>query len=673
MSHEPLQVVKNTGDNAVAHVKYDINWDKIRDVERTHPNVSVSNKFITSVLSDELPGQSPSAIVYVNPTEIELNQWLSVLPNYIEGLFTFNGEPLMLEDYQKTWVDDNSTYRWCGKSRRVGMSLICAAEALAEAQLTDINKDWTFISYTMEEAINKIQYARAIYDLMPEKFKRRKMRDRRQSLEFADPVTGIVTRLLSHAQRAPRGGGGSILFDELAHCQWARKLYEAGAACILTGDGKLTVISTPLGEGDLFHEIGIDNKKYKHYSRHFVYWWECSWLCKDVINARKFAPMMTTEERVDIFGNQKLKELFASYGDLESFKQEMECEFLSEAYKYYPKALIFQCIFPWSSQRFIDQSGVIHKFDSSSFDEDTAGCDMSEYTWIDYNDVPQPSAYKIVRKYHGEKGVNFFRCDDVDQLLTMYQSGAIGYNLIAGYDIGRKKDSSELSIFEELRLSNGRTLKIERYAEQLKGTSHPEQKRFLVWILNNLPTMRMQVDANGMGSTYYEELDAMFSGRIVPAYFETNWKSDTCKTFKSHLDGMSIAIAEDRHSIDQIHSIRKTVSPNMLELFHADKTEKEHHGDKFWAKAMAVNIGAPPENTRAESSMDTNNQSQNERLYAGEGGIIDIGKMVSRPRLLSGSALSGVPYPMIQGSIPSAIRGLPIPYGIFGLTSPEKI
>jgi phage FluMu gp28-like protein len=659
-------------EEKINRIQYTINWNKIRDVDRVQPNVSVSNKFITSILSDELPGQSPSAIVYEDPSETELNQWLCELPNYIEGLFTFNGEPLLLEDYQKTWVSDNSTYRWCGKSRRVGMSLICAAEALAEAQLTDINKDWTFISYTMEEAINKIQYARAIYDLMPEKFKRRKMRDRRQSLEFIDPTTSTVTRLLSHAQRAPRGGGGSILFDELAHCQWARKLYEAGAACILTGDGKLTVISTPLGEGDLFHEIGIDLKKYKHYSRHNVYWWECSWLCKDVINARAYAPMMKTEERVAIFGNQKLTELFASYGDLESFKQEMECEFLSEAYKYYPKSLIYQCIFPYSSQRYVDKQGVIHTFDSSSFEEETAGSDMSEYNWIDYNDIAQPSAYKIVRKYHGEKGVNLFKCDDIDQLLLMYQSGDIGYNLLAGYDVGRMKDSSELSIFEEVKLSDGRTLKIERYAEGLRGTSHPEQKRFLVWVLNHLPTMRMQVDANGMGSTYYEELDAMFSGRIVPAYFETNWKSDTCKTFKSHLDGMSIAIAEDRQSIDQIHSIRKTTSPNMLELFHADKTEKGHHGDKFWAKAMAVNIGSPPESTRSTQSLDTSGTFQHGRLYSGEGGVIDISQMTSRPRLISGSIMGGFPYPINNGG-PASLRGLHIPFDAFGLPEPSKI
>jgi len=660
-------------DEDVDRIRYEIDWTKIRDVDRVAPSSSVSSKFITSVLSSDLPGHAPSVIVYEDPTEEELNKWLCELPNYIEGLFTFNGEPLLLEGYQKDWVNDTSTYRWCGKSRRVGMSLICAAEALGEAQLTDVNKDWTFISYTMEEAINKIQYSRIIYDAMPEKFKRRKMRDRRQSLEFVDPYTGTVTRLISHAQRAPRGGGGSILFDELAHCQWARKLYEAGIACILTGDGRLTVISSPLGEGDLFHEIGIDNKRYKYYSRHWVYWWQCSWLCKDVIGAAKYAPMMTTEERVEIFGNDKLKDLFSSMGDIDSFKQEMECEFLSEAYKYFAKALIYQCVFPWSSQRYIDQSGVVHKFDPSSFDEDTAGSDMSDYNWVDYNDVPQPSAYKITRKYHGEKGVVFFKCDTIDQLLTMVQSGAIGYNLLAGYDVGRKRDASELSIFEEIKISGGRTLKIERYSEQLKNTASPEQKRFLIWLLNNLTSLRMQVDANGMGSTYYDELDELFPNRISPAYFETVWKSDTCKMFKNHLESQSIAIAEDRNSIDQIHSIRKTISPNMLELFHADKSEKEHHGDKFWAKAMAVNLGSPPENIRAGMSPDTSGTFEHGRLYAGDSEMIDISQMTSRPRLIGGGVISGVPYPTVHGSGPSILNGLPVPFNIFGLPSPEKI
>jgi hypothetical protein len=59
-------------------------------------------------------------------------------------------------------------------------------------------------------------------------------------------------------------------------------------------------------------------------------------------------------------------------------------------------------------------------------------------------------------------------------------------------------------------------------------------------------------------------------------------------------------------------------------------------------------------------------------LYSGEGGVIDISQMTSRPRLISGSIMGGFPYP-ISNAGPASLRGLHIPFDAFGLPEPSKI
>jgi len=656
-------------EDNVSYVKYRVNWDRVRQVDRVSKQEQISSQFLTSIYSDVLPGKSPLGIVFKTPTLKELNEWLGELPNYIQGLFTFNGNPLLLEDYQTNWINDRSRFRLCAKSRRTGLSLAAAVEACAEAQLTGASTDWTFLSYTLEEAINKIDYARMVYDSLPTKFKRKKMRDRRQSLEFHDTYKGTITRLLSHAQRAPRGGGGNVLLDEFAHFQWAKKILEAATACILTGQGRLSIISTPFGEGDPFHEITIDERRGGVYSQHKVYWWECPWLCNDIVLAKKIAHKMSTRERVERFGTAALKQVYISYLDKDAFKQEMEVVFLSELYRFFSRDLIMQCVYPWGSQRFVDASGQVQGFDASAFDEHTSGSNVAEHGWLDYNDIPQPSAYKIVRLYQDEPRVNFFMCDTVEELAGMVMSGAVGFNLIGGHDVGRTIDPSTFVILEEVRTSDDVILQIERFSIEWKNIKMPEQKQYLIHVMNLLRSLKLGIDAQGIGRGPTEDLEMMFPGRVFAKYFSADSKAEMSKNIKARMQAYTYAMAESREVVDHFHSIRQTVSQaNRTELFHPDKTAK-HHADLYWCRAIASITGTPATDSRSKLSVDSSQQFANSRMFD----QLIPGIFGNRvPRIASGNTGRVVLTPMSRVSLGFNKSRQP-PLGIMGLPMPSEV
>jgi len=656
--------------------RYKVNWRQVRPVKRRHPTgLNVSDKFITSIYGNKLPGKAPLDICVHEPSELELTNWLAEAANYIQ-LTNFNGEPLLLEDYQINWISDSSPFRWCGKSRRVGLSFAVAAEAFARAQLTNVSKDWTILSYTMEEAINKIEYARIMYDAMPSKFKRKKMRDRRQSLEFVDASNGVKTRLVSHAQRAPRGGGGDVILDEFAHFQWAYKILEAAIACTLTGQGGLTVLSTPFGEGDPFHEIGMDLRKYNVFSRHNVYWWDCPWLCKNVAAARKFAPKMSTEERVEVFGTEKLKRTYKSYVDIDSFRQEMEIVFLSEAFKYFPRDLIVSCLYPWSSQRYVDHSGSIHEFKSEYFDEDMQGSNIAEHGWVDHNGLPQESAYKIVRVYQNEPRINFFKTNTIEELAGLVMSQSVNPNLIGGLDIGRTRDPSCFSILEEQNTKDDVVVQIERYADKMQNVSLPDQTAFVVHAMNTLRGLKLGIDAQGLGRHMTEELQIMFPGRIFPQYFTLEGKSEMCKNFKMRMQNLTIALAEDRETVEHIHSIRQTVSKaNRVELFGAADDSK-HHADFFWSKAIASITGTPAQDSRSSLSFDSSQQFSGARRFNDTSPLALLGGLRSVLPSFGGRLMfdnSASPsFGNIMGGR-SSRGGLILPGGVGGLPHPSRV
>ncbi|MHC5058988.1 MAG: terminase large subunit domain-containing protein, partial [Planctomycetota bacterium] len=232
------------------------------------------------------------------PSPGDLAAWLNRPDTFLHCATSVDGRPVRLARYQVAHLRDGSKFRIRQKARGVGFSWISAAEALAKAHLRD---DYTglFVSMNLEEAIEKVRYANALYETIPLKWRKRKAIDNRTSLEFEDSSGRHRSRLISHPCKDPRGKHKADVFlDEFAHYgRKQRSIYVASVPIVSRGVGQLTIGSTPLAAGDLFHEIVTqERKKYPMFSRQSIPWWACPDLCRDVVAAEAEAPEMETAE-----------------------------------------------------------------------------------------------------------------------------------------------------------------------------------------------------------------------------------------------------------------------------------------------------------------------------------------------------------------------------------------
>lgn len=282
-------------------------------------------------------------LVVVKKDEQELMDMLSSEVGFLAGLGSFDGEPFRLEGYQLAFLQNRSKYRWIVKARQTGYSLVFAAEAFARCHLRDAHSA-IFVSYNLEDAKEKISYVRQLHDDLPLAFKKRLVVDSRTELVFeSNGMSRRQGRIVSHPSKAPRGKKGDLYLDELAHYTNDREVYAGSTAVILRSEGQLSGCSSPLGRRGVFWEIATQElRSYPSYSRQSVPWWLCRFFCNDVNRAAHEAPLLETEERVERFGNDGIRDQFQSLA-LEDFRQEFEAIFCDETFSVFPYELILPC------------------------------------------------------------------------------------------------------------------------------------------------------------------------------------------------------------------------------------------------------------------------------------------------------------------------------------------
>jgi len=243
-----------------------------------------------------------------------------------------------LYEYQWDVLMSNSTFSIVRKSRRVGYSFLSAFEGLIKSHQY---KKYTrqFVSYNLDDAKEKIKEAKELYEEIPKTLRKKLRGDTKTSLEFLDYDGKSVSRLISIPCRPPRGKGGDVILDEFAFYQDPHKIYTASLPVLTGGENeecayKLQIGSTAFAGNSLFKDIWTDTSRYP-YERFDIYWWECPRLCIDIITAKKLAPKMLTEERVERFGATLLKEIYQNISEPE-FQQEYELTFLEEQESFIP-------------------------------------------------------------------------------------------------------------------------------------------------------------------------------------------------------------------------------------------------------------------------------------------------------------------------------------------------
>ena len=280
------------------------------------------------------------------PNGSEYRRWLAATAGFIETATRVDDKRTRLAPYQVRHLSNRSKFRACEKARGVGFSFICAAEALARAQMSRGDYTAIFVSINLDEAVEKIRYANMLYDSMPLGWRKKKVIDNKTAIEFVDSTGRHRSRLISHPCKDPRGKHkADVYLDEFAHYgNKQRAIYVASVPVVSRGDCQLTIGSTPLAVGDLFHEIMYqERKKYPMFARQSIPWWHCPDLCTDVARAQVEAPAMETSSRVDAFARPTLADIFHSL-DVGEFQQEYELVFLDESQAYYPYELILSCV-----------------------------------------------------------------------------------------------------------------------------------------------------------------------------------------------------------------------------------------------------------------------------------------------------------------------------------------
>lgn len=460
---------------------------------------------------------SPVPLAVVKRDEQELLDWLGTEVGFLCGIGRYNEEPLVLEPYQVAFLRCARKYRWVEKARQVGYSFIFACEAVARCHLRDAQTS-VFVSYNLQDAVEKVNYARQLVEELPAAFRKKIITDSKTELGLlSNGPSGRVSRIISNPSKAPRGKKGDIYLDELAHYAEDREVYKGSTALILRSRGQLTGCSSPLGRRGVFWEIAREElRRYPTYWRQRVPWWLCSFFCTDVPRAAREAPLMPTEERVRAFGTRGIQDQFDALF-VEDFQQEFENSFNDESYSFFS----YELLLPVTS----DDVGVAHDF-----------ADLA----------------------------------------------TVEGRLVAGFDVGRKRDLSELAIFEEV---DGR--KVCRLLRSYDQVPFAEQEADLRRMLDTLPIARLSIDQSGIGMHLAENLRRDFA-QVVPETFTNESKELWANDFRILLERKAVALPKDRELVAQIHSIKRRLTPSGRPSFEVEGEEVARgHADRAWSVILA--------------------------------------------------------------------------------------
>ena len=163
--------------------------------------------------------------------------------------------------------------------------------------------------------------------------------------------------------------------------------------------------------------------------------------------------------------------------------------------------------------------------------------------------------------------------------------------LVAGYDVGRTRDKSVLSVFEE-RESTFTCRMLKTFSNKRFDEQEGELRR----LLNTAPIARLSIDRTGMGMQLAENLSREFP-QVVGEYFTNEAKERWATNTKILLQRTHLFLPRDRRLVADFHSIRRKVLPSGKVAFDGDRTAGGH-ADGFWSVALAVQREHAPEAPR---------------------------------------------------------------------------
>ncbi|WP_199351057.1 terminase large subunit domain-containing protein [Haliangium ochraceum] len=153
--------------------------------------------------------------------------------------------------------------------------------------------------------------------------------------------------------------------------------------------------------------------------------------------------------------------------------------------------------------------------------------------------------------------------------------------IVAGFDVGRTRDRSELAVFED---TGGHF--VCRLLRRYDQVPFAEQEADLRRFLDRVPVARLSIDQSGIGMHLAENLARDYA-QVVGDTFTNDNKERWATDLKILFQRKDIALPRDRELVGQIHSIKRRVLPSGKVGFDAERSTRGGHADRFWAIALA--------------------------------------------------------------------------------------
>ncbi len=441
------------------------------------------------------------------------------------------------------------------KSRQAGWSWISAARAVAKGKIKKRTTS-VFVSINLDEAKEKIRYARHVIEALRSEVQPRFLTENTTELEFDNG-----SRLISHPCRPVRGKAkADVYLDEFAHYPHDKEIY-ISALPAMTRGGSLHIGSSPLGAGGQFWEIYEQEiQPYPGFVRGFIPWWEVAGLCENVEEARKMAPHMLTQERVEMFGSARLK-MICEDMPLDDFQQEYECAWVDESVAWIPWEEI-------KRNQLEAQAGSLWHRSANGVDDALAA---------------------------------------IEELAIAIKEGKVESALAGGMDVGRKRNLSELG-FVGKGPTEARPL---RLMISLANVEFDDQEAVVKKAVDALPLTSLLIDQNGLGMQLAENMKKV-TGKAEGIDFTNANKEVWAVELKVRMQRGQVPLPLNRDLSYQIHSIKRKYTAAKNAVFDTKANEK-HHADKFWMLALAVWASGQTSGAAAATADPEESQIHSER------------------------------------------------------------
>ncbi|MFA5161162.1 MAG: terminase family protein [Elusimicrobiales bacterium] len=190
-------------------------------------------------------------------------------------------------------------------------------------------------------------------------------------------------------------------------------------------------------------------------------------------------------------------------------------------------------------------------------------------------------------------------------------SGILG-DLLAGFDVGRKKDLSDIAALEHY----GGMAWLRQMVEMQK-TKFAVQKETLWGILRHPRLRRCCIDSTGIGMQMAEETQDEFGKyRIEPVTFTNAVKEDLAYGLRRKFEDRAIRIFPSFKLRESLHSVKKITTASGNIRFDAARSDSGH-ADEFWALALAVHA-ISPDNGPVRAASSAGGESRSARGYDAE-------------------------------------------------------